>query len=638
VRRNSPAALAAALLIAYPGGACIAQQPVPVAAQNLTALTDNASLQGYRHILIDQFGYRTADVKVAVIRNPKVGYDRADTYAPGSTYQIRRIPDDTVVFSGPPVAWKKGAVQSSSGDQGWWFDFSGLRTPGRYVVYDSDRKRRSASFSIDDDVYNKVLQAAVHMFYYQRAGVAKRPPFADKCWADDAAYLGPNQDSQAHDVTDPTNYTKRRDMSGGWSDAGDTNRYVTFAVQPVHQLLTAYAQNPGVFPDNWNIPESGNGIPDVLDEVRWETSWLKKMQFTDGGVALKIGERQYAKASPPSADRTFRYYVPACTSATIAAAGMFAHAAHIYSRFASLAGEVEDLKARAIKSWNLYQSTPARQIHCDTGAIHGGNADWSADDQAASSVVAAVYLSAITGSPVYHDYVKAHYRETRPYHDFGWTRYSPEQGDALLFYTTLDGADPEVKRQILADKSRDVTAGNKVYGFNPDDDLYRAFLHDEQYHWGSNNPRANYGSANLDVPAYGLSGKADPAGFRLRALEILHYFHGVNPLAMVYLTNMYSLGVTHCANEIFHTWFQPYTRWSDAKTSECGPAPGYVPGGPNRNAAASGVPAWVSPPVGQPPQKSYRDWNGPDASWAVTEPGIYYQSAYVRLLAAFAHP
>ena len=54
-------------------------------------------------------------------------------------------------------------------------------------------------------------------------------------------------------------------------------------------------------------------------------------------------------------------------------------------------------------------------------------------------------------------------------------------------------------------------------------------------------------------------------------------------------------------------------------------------------AAKDGVPLRLSPPNGQPAQKSYRDWNGggTDASWAVTEPGIYYQSAYVRLLSAF---
>ena len=129
----------------------------------------------------------------------------------------------------------------------------------------------------------------------------------------------------------------------------------------------------------------------------------------------------------------------------------------------------------------------------------------------------------------------------------------------------------------------------------------------------------------------------DGSIYRQRALEILHYFHGVNPLGMTYLTNMYLAGATKSANEIYHSWFQTRTKWSDARTSECGPPPGYVPGGPNANAAADGVPTSMRPPTGQPPQKSYRDWNGiwPDASWTVTEPAIYYQSAYVKLLSAF---
>jgi hypothetical protein len=100
---------------------------------------------------------------------------------------------------------------------------------------------------------------------------------------------------------------------------------------------------------------------------------------------------------------------------------------------------------------------------------------------------------------------------------------------------------------------------------------------------------------------------------------------------------MYPYGATASANEIYHVWFAANSRWSDAKTSPCGPPPGFVPGGPNAAAAKDGVPARLSPPAGQPPQKSYKDWNGgwPDSSWAVTEPGIYYQSAYIRLLSAF---
>ena len=49
------------------------------------------------HILVDQFGYRPADPKVAVIRDPKVGFDAADTFSPGSTYQLRRADDGSVL-------------------------------------------------------------------------------------------------------------------------------------------------------------------------------------------------------------------------------------------------------------------------------------------------------------------------------------------------------------------------------------------------------------------------------------------------------------------------------------------------------------------------------------------------------------
>lgn len=587
------------------------------------------------HLLVDQFGYRPGDPKVAVVRNPQVGYDSAHKFSPGTTYEIRRTDNGQVVFMGEPVPWNHGAVEASSGDQGWWFDFSTLDTPGSYFVYDAKQHLRSATFLIAPDVYRKVLRAAMRMFYYQRSGLAKQPPYADACWTDEPSYIGPDQDLDAHDITDPNNPAKVRNVSGGWFDAGDTNKYVTFAVQPVHQLLTAYQQNPKAFTDDFGIPESGNGIPDVLDEVKWETDWLKRMQYPDGSSALKVGETVYASAAPPSSDHSARFYIPSCSSATIAVAGMFAHASYVYGTIPSLASEAQDLQVRAIAAWNNYQRLPNKQSHCDTGVVHAGNADWPVDQQDAEAVVAAVYLFAITADSGYDDYVKAHFHQMRPYHDVGWSRYQPEQGEALLFYTTLPHADPALSKTILADKLKDVATTTDVYGFH-EQDLYRAFLNDAQYHWGSNSPRAQYGNTNMSVLAYHLDA-ANAESYRERALGVLHYFHGVNPFAMVYLSNMYAYGVTRSANEIYHTWFAHGTRWSDALSSPCGPAPGYVPGGPNAQAVQSGVPATLIPPAGQPPQKSYRDWNmgSPDSSWAITEPGIYYQSAYVELLSKF---
>jgi len=621
-------------LLACSGGAAA---PNPNARDPRAATGTATSIAFDRHIVVDQFGYRPKDPKVAVIRDPHVGFDSADTFTPGAVYQVRDNRDGHVVFTGAPIPWLGGAVEASSGDSGWWFDFSSVDAPGLYFIYDTERKVRSATFSIDVNVYKNILKAAVKMYYYQRSGIAKQRPFVEDCWTDGPSYIGAGQDTEAHDITDRNNKAKVKNLFGGWFDAGDTNRYVTFAAQPVHQLLTAYQETPGAFTDDFGIPESGNGIPDLLDEVKWETDWLKKMQYANGSSALKVGEIVYAAASPPSSDQSARYYVPACTSSTIAEAGMFAHASYVFSTIPALASEAADLKMRAVAAWNNYQHVTPKQTHCDSQIVHAGNADWTEEVQNGEAAVAAVYLYAITDASGYDDYLKAHYRETQPYHDMGWSRYNPEQGEALLFYTTLPNADPAVRTAILADKRNEARSDDQVYGFRPQDDLYRAFLHDPQYHWGSNNPRAAYGNSNIDVLTYHIDpDNAD--SYRTRALDTLHYFHGVNPLGIVYLSNMSQYGATRSVNELFHAWYAHNTKWSDARTSTCGPAPGYVPGGPNAHAIESGVPTWLAPPAGQPAQKSYKDWNvgSPESAWAINEPGIYYQSGYVKLLSKFS--
>lgn len=52
----------------------------------------------------------------------------------------------------------------------------------------------------------------------------------------------------------------------------------------VNYLLLAYELYPEVFDDSVGIPESGNEIPDVLDEVRYEIDWLLKMQDAKSGA------------------------------------------------------------------------------------------------------------------------------------------------------------------------------------------------------------------------------------------------------------------------------------------------------------------------------------------------------------------
>ena len=140
---------------------------------------------------------------------------------------------------------------------------------------------------------------------------------------------------------------------------------------------------------------------------------------------------------------------------------------------------------------------------------------------------------------------------------------------------------------------------------------------------------------------------------RNAAETFIHYIHGVNPFSLVYLSNMYSYGGDNCANEFYHTWFSNGSaKWDRVGTSTYGPAPGFLTGGPNpsynwdaccpggcgsasNNAVCNAEN--LTPPKGQPAQKSYKDFNTswPLNSWEVTENSNGYQINYIRLLSKF---
>lgn len=250
--------------------------------------------QDSAYILVDQFGYLPDDSKVAVISEHGQQGDLSDLNAVLiDSYQVINVRTDEIVYEGEAKPWKHGAVHDQSGDQASWFDFSSVRELGTYIIRNSRTNESSATFEISESVYQQLLPVATRMFYYQRSGFPKSLPYADARWTDDAAFLGPNQDSEAHFVDDKSNSSLVKDMRGGWFDAGDTNKYVTFAATAVHQLLDAYRENPRIWTDDFNLPESNNGIPDIIDEIVYELDWLKRMQDTDGGAFIKIGTLDY---------------------------------------------------------------------------------------------------------------------------------------------------------------------------------------------------------------------------------------------------------------------------------------------------------------------------------------------------------
>lgn len=570
---------------------------------------------------IDQFGYLPDERKVAVIGDPQEGYNAAESYAPGAELELRSAADGRVVFRGEPRLFDEGRTDSASGDRGWWFDFSAVREVGDYYLYDAKNARRSHVFRIAPDVFQPVLRAAMRVFFYQREAYPHRPPFAEEPWVDDATYL---QDRRTRSISAKQDPRTERDLSGGWMDAGDTNKYPTFLPEVIHPLLYAWREHPEAFGDDFGLPESGNGLPDLLDEVKWELDWLLKMQDADGGVFLKMGHDDYAGATwPLSADRRPRYYGPKVSSSTLATAGVLAHAARVYQQFPVWHGYAEQLRERALQAWAWYRAHP-RTYNADHGEIKSGDADKDAVGHDRLEAIAAVHLWALTKDPEYLDVLRTRFMSLRQMSEVVWSPYEAGQAESLLDYTRLPDADPAIAQQILDQ----LTSSTRAPEFLPPEtaDLYRAWMVPTAYHWGSNIICAGYGKIAIDALTYGHGGM-DRVRLRQRGLDMLHALHGVNPVGLVYLTNMSRAGAEWSARRLYHEWFMPGTPLGE------NPAPGYVTGGPNRQ--YGGTLAWLK---NQPPAKCYADFNAgyPENSWEITEPGIYYQAVYVRLLADFA--
>jgi hypothetical protein len=613
---------------------------------NLTAQV----LEKKNYIRIDQFGYLPESKKIAVIAKAVTGFNSGYGIDLDVSIkaQLRSVKSDLLVFADFPKPWNKGATDSYSGDKGYWFDFSSVKTSGEYIIRVFETNGDSVSsfpFVIGNHVYDEVLRAAVNMFYYQRVNQEKTAEYASGAnWTDGAWFNRANQDISATYLVDKS---KRRDVSRGWIDAGDPNKYVTFAIEAVHCLLTSYDQFPGLW-DNFNlkIPESGNDIPDLLDEVKWEIDWLMNMQDYPGtgGLHIKAGIlNDGAYKSPPSSDTRIRYYDKICPSASIAGAGMMAHAALAFAKHSSLNTYTTELKLRAEAAWDYYSNTPNKAVTCDNGEIEAGDADGDGDHYAkehlAEAACAAVYLYALTGDSKYHIFFKQNYTQTRPWKAGDWGIYRSNQSEALMFYLTLKNTDSAVKNAIIAKKTSTEKSTGMAYTLNEIDNIYRSKAY--YSNWGSNSLLAKQGTDNMDFLAYNLM-TSQHTRFKDRAEGILNYFHGVNPFGMCYLSNMYMYKADFCADEMWHSWFAADTKYDNIDNGKIGPAPGFLSGGFNTYTSVSApVKAGINSFPGkftkdQPTQKAYSvDNNWQYQPWVFNEPGIYYQAGYVKLLAHF---
>jgi hypothetical protein len=590
-------------------------------------------------VVVDQFGYLPDGEKTAVIRDPEVGFDADESFSPGSTYALVDATTDTQVFTGEPTPWNAGAVDSTSGDRAWWFDFTSFTTPGRYYVLDVERDVRSHEFEIRDDVYREVLKQALRTFFYQRAGQDKREPYAEAGWVDGPSHVGPGQDHECRQYDRMDDAASARDVWGGWYDAGDYNKYTNWTASYVVALLRAHTESPTAWTDDVGIPESGNGTPDVLDEARWGLDHLARLQGADGSVLSIIGE---ATASPPSWATDPSRCGPPSTSATLSAAAAFATAALVL--------EEDAWRARAEDAWTWAEANPEvtfRNNSSSNGSegVGAGQQEVGSSGRALKRIIAACNLFELTGDAAYRDVFDAGYADVEIMRS-GWlSPWAQEIEDVLLRYTTLEGATPAVVTEILATFHGGFLGGDWMPAYRDANDPYRA--HIQTYTWASNATKAMAGLLFRSIARYGIDATWDEDAGRA-AEHYLHYLHGVNPFGIVYLSNMGAHGAERSVREFFHSWFRDGSPdWDRVGASSYGPAPGFLVGGPNASFAVDACcetdscygcdSVSLEPPLGQPPQKSFKEFNTswPVNSWAVTENSNGYQVAYLRLLAQY---
>ncbi len=585
---------------------------------------------------IDPFGYLPASPKIAVIASPQTGYNAPNALAPAAVYRIKRVSDNVTVFSGPLTAWKGGATHDQSGDKIWHFDFSALSAAGEYYLFDSTNNLRSWTFLISDCAYDEPLKAALRALYYQRCGIPKASPFAAAAWTDAATcHRGSQQDNACRNIQNPSSGSVR-DLHGGWHDAGDYNKYVTFTYGTLIDLLLAYEENPAAWDDANGIPESGNGAPDLLDEVKYELDWLLRMQQPNGGVLSVVGVQNFASASPPSADAAQRFYGPATTAASLSVAATFALAARQFDNFPAWSAYADTLEAAAVNAWNWAETNPGATFY-NSGVIAAGENEVDDYERNMRKLAAAAFLFVRTGAATYHTYFDAHYSDA---HLMQWGYAYPFETatqDALLFYGKSPAATPTVKNDIrntFAASMQNNNADN-LPAFLNGDDAYLAYLRSDNYTWGSNTTKSHQGNMFFSMNQYNLNA-ANAANYRDAAFGFAHYLHGVNPTGYCYLSNMGALGGEASVPSLYHGWFGDGTPWDDLNAApNVGPVPGLIAGGANPNFHPDpSCNCVISPPQNQPVQKSFKAWNTgwPENSWELTEPGIYTQAAYIRLM------
>ena len=430
-------------------------------------------------------------------------------------------------------------------------DFSRLARPGRYRLH-VDGLPDSPPFVVADHAYAAVNAAAIKAFYYNRASTPLLGVHAGR-WARPAGH--PDDQVLVHASAAGPGRPEGTVISApkGWYDAGDYNKYIVNSGITVYTLLAAWEHYPAFFKaQQLNIPEGGDGLPDLLREVLWNLDWMLAMQDpADGGVYHKLTNKGFDGVVMPAAATGERYVVQKTTAATLDFAAVMAQASRVFAAFdAQRPGLSARMRSAAERAWGWAQAHPREVYHQPPDIRTGGYGDDKLDDEFAW---AGAELFITTGEARYRPDL-----ETLAISVPGWSdvkglawvtlgshRRKLEENDSVVV---------EARIMTLADELLATWRAS----------AYRVGMRAQDYDWGSNAGALN--RALMLIQAYRLKPRPE---LLAAAQALFDHVLGRNPLGQSMVTGFGAKPPLH-----------PHHRPSEADGVEA-PVPGFLVGGPN---------------------------------------------------------
>ncbi len=318
-----------------------------------------------------------------------------------------------VVAGGAVVAKGETVLNGSdvaSGERLHLVDFSSFKQAGAGYKLRVGADT-SFPFAVGRDLYKKLKYDALAYFYHNRSGIPITMPYAgEQRWARPAGHLG----DKSVPCAPGSGCSYSLDVTGGWYDAGDHGKYVVNGGIALWTMLNQYERtkilgsSSGDFADGkLNIPENKNGVPDILDEARWELEFMLRMQVPDGNplagmVHHKVHDEKWtALGLAPHEDPLKRFLRPPSTAATLNLAATAAQGARIWKTIDP--AFAARCLAAAERAWAAAQANPA--VYAPPGDNSGGG-PYDDNNVTDEFYWAAAELFITTGKEPYKAFVK----------------------------------------------------------------------------------------------------------------------------------------------------------------------------------------------------------------------------------------